>query len=103
MFRFHKFTGGHFWQTEYGFPDRQGTYDYLIQYSPYHNVRNQTYPAMLVSTGDHDDRVVPLHTYKYVAALQYVSGSKVNVDHPILVRVNRDEGHSGGTDTASGI
>lgn len=69
MFRFHHFTGGHFWQTEYGYPDQDGSYDFLIKYSPLHNVRKQRYPAMLVSTADHDDRVVPLHSYKYVAEL----------------------------------
>ena len=57
---------------------------------------------MLVSTGDHDDRVVPLHSYKYVAEMQYRVG-KGDMDHPILARVNKDQGHSGGTDTNSMI
>lgn len=58
---------------------------------------------MLVSTADHDDRVVPLHSYKYVAELQYQAGEKVDTDRPILVRVNVDQGHSGGGTTASMI
>lgn len=58
---------------------------------------------MLVSTGDHDDRVVPLHTYKYVANLQFMTGKKMNPNKPILVRVNMDQGHGGGTDTQSSI
>lgn len=86
MFRFHHFTGGHFWQTEYGFPDHNGSWDFLIKYSPLHNVRRQQYPAMLVTTADHDDRVVPLHSYKYVAEMQYLIGGH-DVDRPILIRV----------------
>lgn len=58
---------------------------------------------MLISTGDHDDRVVPLHSYKYVAELQYQAGDAMDVDHPILVRVNVDQGHSGGTTTKAHI
>jgi len=58
---------------------------------------------MLISTGDHDDRVVPLHTYKYAAELQYQAGDSVDVDRPILVRVGVDQGHSGGTSTKAFI
>jgi len=58
---------------------------------------------MLISTGDHDDRVVPLHSYKYVAELQYQAGDIGNVDRPILARVNVNQGHSGGTNTADFI
>ena len=58
---------------------------------------------MFVSTGDHDDRVVPLHSYKYVAELQYQAGDSMDIDHPILVRVNEDQGHSGGGSTAEMI
>lgn len=54
---------------------------------------------MLISTGDHDDRVVPLHSYKYVAELQYQAGNSMDVDRPILARVNVNQGHSGGTNT----
>lgn len=77
MLRFHKFTVGHFWISEYGCSDQKGNYDFLIKYSPLHNVRKQHYPAMLITTADHDDRVVPLHTYKYVAELQYQVGQLI--------------------------
>ena len=73
MLRFHKFTVGHFWTSEYG-NSEEGDVDYLLKYSPLHTVKKSVYPAMLVITGDHDDRVVPLHSYKYVAELQYTAG-----------------------------
>jgi prolyl oligopeptidase len=69
MLRYHKFTIGFKWSSEYGRSDVHGGFDFLIKYSPYHNIRKQKYPAMLVTSGDHDDRVVPLHTYKFVASL----------------------------------
>lgn len=68
MLRFNQFTTGQSWCSEYGCAD-QGDGEYLIKYSPYHNVGVQKYPAMFIHTGDHDDRVVPSHAYKYVAAL----------------------------------
>jgi len=70
MLRYQKFTGGFMWADEYGSSD-EGAVKWLLDYSPLHTVRTQLYPAMLIMTGDHDDRVVPLHTYKYVAELQY--------------------------------
>ena len=74
MLRFQKFTVGHKWRTEYGFIEEKGTFDSLIKWSPLHTVRPVKYPAVLVTTGDHDDRVVPAHSYKYVATLQAVAG-----------------------------
>lgn len=58
------------WADEYGSSDQMGV-KYLLEYSPYHTVKKAKYPAMLIMTADHDDRVVPLHTYKYVAELQF--------------------------------
>jgi len=94
MLRFQKFTIGHFWTSEYG-SSEDGGYDYLIKYSPLHNVKAQKYPAMLITTADHDDRVVPLHTYKYVAELQYTAG-KVPGQRPLLARIDTNAGHGGG-------
>lgn len=94
MLRFHKFTIGYAWTSEYGNSD-MGGYDYQIKYSPLHTVKEQLYPAMMVTTADHDDRVVPLHTYKYVATLQYVAG-KVPGQRPLLARIDHKAGHGGG-------
>lgn len=74
MLRFQKFTIGHKWRAEYGDSQKKGGIDYLIKYSPLHTVRPVKFPAVMVTTGDHDDRVVPAHTYKYVAALQAIAG-----------------------------
>jgi len=68
MIRFHKFTCGYQWCGDYGNADK-GDADWQIKFSPVHNVKPQIYPAMLVTTADHDDRVVPLHTFKYIAEL----------------------------------
>jgi prolyl oligopeptidase len=76
MLRFHKFTIGHFWCADYGSPDDAEEFRTLLGYSPYHNVKrgSEQYPAMIFTTADHDDRVVPLHTFKMVAQLQHVIG-----------------------------
>ena len=74
MLRFHKFTIGHAWMPEYGDPDTADGFDVLIRYSPLHNVawRGVPYPAMLVTCGRYDDRVSPLHSFKFLAKLQAV-------------------------------
>ena len=94
MLRFHRFTIGWAWISEYGSAD-QGDFDYLIKYSPLHTVKEVPFPAMLITTADHDDRVVPLHTYKYVATLQFKLG-KIPNQPPLLARIDHNAGHGGG-------
>jgi len=101
MLRYQHFTGGHMWTDEYGSSDEEGA-KYLLEYSPYHTVKKSKYPAMLIMSADHDDRVVPLHTYKYVAELQYKSSQAQNTN-PILMRIEKDGGHSGGAGIESHI
>jgi prolyl oligopeptidase len=91
MLRYHKFTVGAGWIPEYGSPDRPADFSYLRAYSPLHNVREGTcYPATLLLAADHDDRVVPSHSYKFAAALQAAQ----RCDRPILLRVASDASHS---------
>lgn len=92
MLRYQQFTIGSAWVSEYGSSSDSTQFGYLYKYSPLHNVRDTMYPAMLVLTGDHDDRVVPLHAYKYVAALQQHNKNS----SPILLHVGEHVGHSGG-------
>jgi prolyl oligopeptidase len=92
MLRFQKFTVGPFWCGEFGCSENKTYFENLIKYSPLHNVRlpsdNHTqYPAVLVQTSDHDDRVVPLHSYKYIAELQHTIGCsprQVGVKFPVF-------------------
>lgn len=93
MLRFHKFTNGIFWTTEYGSPDVEADFRNLYRYSPYHNIRSGvTYPAIMALTADTDDRVVAGHSFKYVAALQAADiGPK-----PHLVRIETRAGHGRG-------
>jgi len=99
MLRFHKFTIGHFWCADFGCSEKEGGFDYLIKYSPLHNIKEQKYPAMLVTTADHDDRVVPLHSFKYVAELQHVAGN-VPDQRPLLIRIDVNAGHGAGKPTS---
>ena len=93
MLRYHKFTIGWGWAVEYGRSDKQEDFNYLIKYSPLHNIHaNTVYPATLITTGDHDDRVVPAHSFKFAATLQAANPS-VN---PILIRVDTQAGHGAG-------
>jgi prolyl oligopeptidase len=90
MLRYDKFTGGHLWATEYGSSGDPDQFKYLIKYSPLHNVKSGAcYPATLVTTADHDDRVVPSHSYKFTAALQVAQGC----DKPVLIRVETKASH----------
>ena len=97
MLRFHKFTIGWAWQSDYGSPDKAEEFQALYAYSPYHNLRQGTkYPSTLITTGDHDDRVVPAHSFKFAARLQeYHRGS-----NPVLIRVETRAGHGAGKPTA---
>ena len=93
MLRFHRFTIGWGWTSDYGCPDDVEQFGWLYAYSPLHNVRAGTvYPPTLVTTGDHDDRVVPGHSFKFTAALQAAQAG----DAPILIRVDTDAGHGAG-------
>jgi prolyl oligopeptidase len=100
MLRFHKFTIGWAWTGELGSPDDPDEYPWLRGYSPLHNVRPGTrYPATLLLTGDHDDRVVPGHSFKFAAALQAAQGG----DEPTLIRVDTAAGHGAGKPTSKAI
>ncbi len=94
MLRYHKFTIGRYWAVDYGTSeDSQEMFEYLRNYSPLHSIREGVqYPAVLVTTADHDDRVVPAHSFKYAAALQ---SSKIG-DRPHLIRIESNAGHGGG-------
>ncbi len=97
LLRFHKFTVGAAWTSDYGDPDDPDDFVTALAYSPLHNVRPGTkYPATLVVTGDHDDRVVPLHSHKFTATLQQAQAG----DAPILTRIETDAGHGMGKPTA---
>jgi len=96
MLRFNRFTAGRYWVDDYGYPDREADFRILRSYSPYHNIRaGQSYPAILATTADTDDRVVPGHTFKYVAALQ---AAQIG-DKPHLVRIETRAGHGSGKPT----
>jgi prolyl oligopeptidase len=100
MLRFHKFTIGWAWIDEYGSSDDPEEFRFLRAYSPYHNVKPGTrYPAVLVATADHDDRVFPAHSFKFAAALQAAQAGPA----PILVRIETDAGHGAGTPVSKEI
>ncbi len=98
MLRYHKFTAGAGWAYDYGTSEQsKAMFDYLRSYSPVHNVRQGVhYPATLVTTGDHDDRVVPAHSYKFIAELQ----SKQAGSNPVLIRIDKSAGHGAGKPTS---
>jgi prolyl oligopeptidase len=97
MLRFHKFTIGWGWVSDYGCADDPACFPYLFEYSPLHNlVEGTCYPATLITTGDHDDRVVPAHSFKFAAALQAAQGCA----NPTLIRIETRGGHGAGKPTA---
>jgi prolyl oligopeptidase len=92
MLRYHTFTIGWGWATEYGNPDEEAHFKNILKYSPLHNIEEKEYPAVLVMTADHDDRVVPAHSFKYTATLQ----AKNKADRPVLLRLDQKAGHGMG-------
>jgi prolyl oligopeptidase len=100
MLRFHKFTIGRYWTVDYGSSEDPEEFKYLMGYSPIHNIAaNVNYPAVLITTGDHDDRVVPAHSFKYAATLQ----EKYSGPNPVMIRINTDAGHGAGKPTDMAI
>ena len=98
MLRYHKFTVGKGWIPEYGSSEQsEEMFRYLLSYSPYHNLKPGTaYPATLITTADHDDRVVPAHSFKFAAKLQKCQAG----DKPVLIRIETDAGHGAGKPTS---
>ncbi|PBQ30747.1 S9 family peptidase [Sphingobacteriaceae bacterium] len=99
MLRFHLFTIGRAWSVDYGNSETKEEFDCLIKYSPLHNIKETNYPATLVLTGDHDDRVVPAHSFKFAATLQ----EKNKSSQPMLIRIDVNAGHGAGKPTSKQI
>lgn len=100
MLRYQKFTVGWGWVVEYGSSDKEEDFNYLIKYSPLHNLKKGTcYPATLITTADHDDRVVPAHSFKFAATLQEAQ----SCNNPTLIRIDSKAGHGAGKPTAKVI
>lgn len=101
MLRYHEFTIGRYWATDYGTSaDNKEMFEYLYGYSPLHNIKpDLEYPAVLVTTADHDDRVVPAHSFKYIATLQ----NTYKGENPVLIRIETQAGHGAGKPTSKVI
>ncbi|CAL9753293.1 unnamed protein product [Musa acuminata subsp. burmannicoides] len=111
MLRFHKFTIGHAWTSDYGCSDNEEEFHWLIKYSPLHNIKRPwekgsgqscQYPPTMLLTADHDDRVVPLHSLKLLATMQYILCNGVENSpqtNPIIARIDRKAGHGAGRPT----
>jgi prolyl oligopeptidase len=97
MLRYHKFTAGAGWTSDYGNADEsEEMFKYLLGYSPLQNIKEASYPATLVTTADHDDRVVPAHSFKFAATLQ----EKQKGSNPVIIRIETSAGHGAGTPTS---
>jgi prolyl oligopeptidase len=100
MLRYHKFTIGWAWASDFGTSQTKEGFEYLYKYSPLHNIKgNVSYPATLAFTADHDDRVVPAHSFKFMATLQ----EKYKGPNPILIRIETKAGHGAGKPTSKAI
>lgn len=89
MLRFHKYTIGGAWTSDYGNPDVKEDFEVLLKYSPLHNVKKQQYPSYMITTSDHDDRVVPHHSLKLLATLQNYNPDNLK---PIIGRIETKAG-----------
>eukprot|EP00485_Elphidium_margaritaceum_P002092 CAMPEP_0202702374 /NCGR_PEP_ID=MMETSP1385-20130828/15372_1 /ASSEMBLY_ACC=CAM_ASM_000861 /TAXON_ID=933848 /ORGANISM="Elphidium margaritaceum" /LENGTH=812 /DNA_ID=CAMNT_0049360013 /DNA_START=44 /DNA_END=2479 /DNA_ORIENTATION=- len=107
MLRFHKFTIGYAWTADYGCADKANEFDALYRYSPLHNVPqsieqdNAQYPCFMATTADHDDRVSPLHSFKFVAELQHRLSAEEKQHNPLLIRIECKSGHGSSSLTKS--
>jgi len=99
MLRYHEFTIGWAWASDYGRSDDPEAFEYLRKYSPLHNVKEVEYPATMVTTADHDDRVVPAHSFKFISELQ----DKAKGENPVLIRIETSAGHGAGKPTSKQI
>ncbi len=100
MLRYHKFTAGAGWTSDYGNADEsEEMFKYLLAYSPLQNIKEASYPSTMVTTADHDDRVVPAHSFKFAATLQ----EKQKGANPVLIRIETSAGHGAGTPTSKTI
>jgi len=101
LLKFPKFTIGHMWTLEYGNPSHPRDFDFIHPISPLHNIpSDRVLPPMLVMTADHDDRVVPMHSFKYAATLQH---AVANNPHPLLITIARSVGHGPARSTVQQI
>jgi prolyl oligopeptidase len=100
MLRYHRFTAGAGWAYDYGTSaDSKEMFEYLKSYSPLHNIKEAAYPATMVATADHDDRVVPAHSFKFAATMQ----EKQKGDNPVIIRIETKAGHGAGMSTSQVI